>query len=148
MRGSITNHIFHCLIVFYFPQPQSNVCTISTSLSLSLSLSKNSLYVGSIWIPLIAENWKHYSKIIFKCVNSVVGPIFNESFVEKRGLWVPWTVHRIHYHTLDAAEKKKFQLYPNVHIMSCFINFPQHADIFTFTLNEHNKQREGKGSSC
>ena len=24
------------------------------------------------------ENWKHCSKIIFKCVNSTVGPIFNE----------------------------------------------------------------------
>ena len=31
-----------------------------------------------------AENWKHCSKIIFKCVNSVMGPIFNESFVEKK----------------------------------------------------------------
>ena len=26
---------------------------------------------------LKTENWKHYSKIIFKCVNSIVGPIFN-----------------------------------------------------------------------
>ena len=33
----------------------------------------------------IAENWKYYSKIIFKCVNSDVEPIFNESFAEKRG---------------------------------------------------------------
>ena len=24
-----------------------------------------------------AENWKHYNKIIFKCINSVIGPIFN-----------------------------------------------------------------------
>ena len=30
------------------------------------------LYLGSVWISLIAENWKHCSKIIFKCVNSVV----------------------------------------------------------------------------
>ena len=29
------------------------------------------------------ENWKHYNKIIFKCVNSAVGPIFNEKVVEK-----------------------------------------------------------------
>ena len=29
------------------------------------------------------ENWKHCNKIIFKCVNSVVRPIFNENFVEK-----------------------------------------------------------------
>ena len=34
----------------------------------------------SVWIELIVaetEKWKHCSKIIFKCVNSVVGPIFN-----------------------------------------------------------------------
>ena len=24
------------------------------------------------------ENWKHYSKMIFKCVNSAMRPIFNE----------------------------------------------------------------------
>ena len=43
------------------------------------------LYIGSIWIELIVaknwklktENWKHCSKIIFKYVNSIVGPIFN-----------------------------------------------------------------------
>ena len=27
-----------------------------------------------------AENWKHYNKIIFKCINSVIGPIFNFFF--------------------------------------------------------------------
>ena len=35
---------------------------------------------GSVWIVFIVietENWKHWSKIIFKCVNSIVGPIFN-----------------------------------------------------------------------
>ena len=34
----------------------------------------------SVWIELIIaeiENWKYCSKIIFKCVNSIVGPIFN-----------------------------------------------------------------------
>ena len=30
-----------------------------------------------------AENLKHYSKIIFKCVNSTVEPIFNEKVAEK-----------------------------------------------------------------
>ena len=36
--------------------------------------------VGSVWIEFIVvetENWKYCSKIIFKCVNSTVGPIFN-----------------------------------------------------------------------
>ena len=31
---------------------------------------------------------KNYNKIILKCVNSAVRPIFNEIFVEKRDLWV------------------------------------------------------------
>ena len=29
------------------------------------------------------ENWKYCSKIIFKCVNSTVGPIFNEKVTKK-----------------------------------------------------------------
>ena len=36
-------------------------------------------------------NWKHYSKIIFKCVNSAVRPIFNMFFWIK-WLWVQWIV--------------------------------------------------------
>ena len=46
---------------------------------------------GCVWIELIfveTENWKHCSKIIFKCVNSIVGPIFNEKVTEKWNLWV------------------------------------------------------------
>ena len=35
-----------------------------------------------------AENWKYYSKIIFKYVNSAVRPIFNKKITEKWGLWV------------------------------------------------------------
>ena len=33
---------------------------------------------------LKTENWKHCSKIIFKCINSVVRPNFKEKFVEIR----------------------------------------------------------------
>ena len=40
-------------------------------------------------------NWKYYSKIIFKYVNSAVGPIFNEKVVKKYNLWDPWTVQCI-----------------------------------------------------
>ena len=32
--------------------------------------------------------WNHCSKIIFKCVNSAVGPIFNENIDKKWNLWV------------------------------------------------------------
>ena len=46
----------------------------------------NILYLEFVWIKLILlkiENWKHYSKIIFKYVNSAVEPIFNEKVDEK-----------------------------------------------------------------
>ena len=51
------------------------------------------LHLRSVWIELIllklkTENWKHCSKIIFKCVNSIVGPIFNEKVDKKWSLWV------------------------------------------------------------
>ena len=39
------------------------------------------------------ENRKHCNKIIFKCVNSAVGPIFNEKLAENWSLWDSWTVH-------------------------------------------------------
>ena len=32
-------------------------------------------------------NWKYCSEIIFKCVNSVVGPIFNKKIAKKCNLW-------------------------------------------------------------
>ena len=68
-----------------------------------------------------AENWKlklktekYCSKIIFKCMNSIVGPIFNEKVVKKCILWDPWTVHKSTVHVrkvkkirLDKKKKKK-----------------------------------------
>ena len=44
-------------------------------------LDKNTQDLGSVWIRLKTE--KHCSKIIFKCVNSTVRPIFNEKGAEK-----------------------------------------------------------------
>ena len=49
--------------------------------------------LGSVWIGLILLKlktycWNHCSKIIFKCVNSTVGPIFNEKVTKKWNLWV------------------------------------------------------------
>ena len=38
----------------------------------------------SVWMLLIAENWKHYSEIIFKCMNGAVWPSFKEKFTEFR----------------------------------------------------------------
>ena len=39
------------------------------------------------------ENWKHCSKIIFKYVNSIMRPIFNEKIDKKWSLWDLWIVH-------------------------------------------------------
>ena len=39
-------------------------------------------------------------------MNSVVGPIFNENFIEKRGLWVPWTVHGTHWKSYKKKKKE------------------------------------------
>ena len=59
-------------------------------------------------------NWKHYSKIIFKCVNSVVGPIFNKKVAEKCNLWdceqctdAMFTVDKVIYCRLNKKKKKK-----------------------------------------
>ena len=48
---------------------------------------------GSVWIGLILLKLKtyysnHCSKIIFKCVNSIMGPIFNEKVAKKWNLWI------------------------------------------------------------
>ena len=48
-------------------------------------------------------NWKYCNKIIFKCMNSTMEPIFNEKVVGKRDLWVPWTVHGTHWCALSTA---------------------------------------------
>ena len=76
-------------------------------------------YVGSVWIELIllklkTENWKHCSKIIFKCVNSAMGPIFNEKVAEKCNLWVHEqctdTLFTDKKSTSAATKKKKKEL--------------------------------------
>ena len=58
------------------------------------------MHLGSVWIEFILLKlktycWNHCSKIIFKCVNSIVGPIFNEKVVKKWNLWVhkQYTMH-------------------------------------------------------
>ena len=76
-------------------------------------------YKGCVWIELIfAEtenwNWKHCSKIIFKCVNSAVGPIFNKKVAEKYNLWdreqytdVLFTVDKVNYCGWTKKKKTK-----------------------------------------
>ena len=65
--------------------------------------------LGSVWIELIllklkTKNLKHCSKIIFKYVNSTVGPIFNEKIAEKWNLWV----HEQCTYALFTREKSTF----------------------------------------
>ena len=60
------------------------------------------------------ENWKHCSKIIFKCVNSIVRLIFNEKVTEKWCLWVReqctnalFTIEKSTKLALERKKKKK-----------------------------------------
>ena len=57
------------------------------------------------------ENRKHCNKIIFKCMNSAVGPIFNEKVTEKWNLWVHKqctdTLFKDKKSTSAATKKKK-----------------------------------------
>ena len=74
---------------------------------------------GCVWIELIFTeienwNWKHYSEIIFKCVNSVVEPIFNKKVAKKCNLWdckqytyALFTVDKINNCGLKKKKKKK-----------------------------------------
>ena len=72
------------------------------------------LYSGSVWIQLIfaeTENWKYCIKIIFKCVNSTVGSIFNIFFWIK-WLWVPWIVSKHCVNSDICLMNSKFCLLP------------------------------------
>ena len=54
------------------------------------------------------ENWKHYSKIIVKCVISTVEPIFNEKVDKKWSLWdALFTKDRSTVATEEEEGKKK-----------------------------------------
>ena len=46
----------------------------------SYSTCRVRVYLDTVYF---AENWKHCDKIIFKCVNNAVGPIFNFFFLNK-----------------------------------------------------------------
>ena len=47
-------------------------------------------------------------------MNSAVWPIFNENFVEKRGLWVSWTVHGTHMQNARQLLLSKRALKPEL----------------------------------
>ena len=77
-------------------------------------------------IAYFAENWKHCSKIIFKCMNSVMELIFNEKVARKKkvcgsheqctgptGMYCPplillvWTIHWQTKSKRNTSPKKK-----------------------------------------
>ena len=55
--------------------------SISIIITLILRIRLDSAY--------FVKNRKHSNKIIFKYVNSIMRPIFNEKVAEKKGLWIP-----------------------------------------------------------
>ena len=63
------------MCIVYLEHPSSGVIFLAICTTKSYFI-----YLGSVWIELIVaetENWKYCSKIIFKCMNSAVGPILN-----------------------------------------------------------------------
>ena len=65
-----------------------------------------------LWVCLdwayFCWNWKYCSKLIFKCVNSAVGPIFNKKNCWKVKFVGPWTVNGTHwcaFHGLFCCEQ-------------------------------------------
>ena len=72
-------------------------------------------WFGLYWVRLdwtyFCWNWKHCSKIIFKCVNNAVWPIFNEKIAEKWNLWIRKqctnTLFIVEKSTSAAEQKKK-----------------------------------------
>ena len=111
-------------------------------------------YYGSVWIQLIlmkTENWKHYSKIIFKCVNSSVGPIFNFFFLNKaivdsvNSAWIVLlfleTVKRVHQKKKGKENVKRknarCRLSSQMHTMSKFFNGENHIFVLTFSCDFH-----------
>ena len=54
------------------------------------------MYLWIQFILLKTKNWKHYSKIIFKCVNSVVRPIFNIFFSDEQSQTVMNSAQIVH----------------------------------------------------
>ena len=82
---------------------------------LQVTVPRKNREIWLLWICLdwayCCWNWKYCSKISFKCVNSIVGPIFNKKVTEKWNLWDPWTVHICTVYSWQSqllrAEKKK-----------------------------------------
>ena len=72
------------------------------------------LLLGVFGLSLFLLKLKHCSEIIFKCVNSTVGSIFNKKVAKKCNLWdreqcinVLFTVDKVNYCGLNQKNKKR-----------------------------------------
>ena len=77
---------------------------------------KNFKWCPTLWICLDityfieTENWKYCSKIIFKCVNSVVKPTFNEKWLKSE---VVGPVNSVRMHCSLENSQKLWLLFMN-----------------------------------
>ena len=73
------------------------------------------LNLQRLWLRVrldTAENWKYYSKIIFKYVNSVVGLIWKSCWIKRfvgsvNNARDPLEIHNSHRNALSKKKKKK-----------------------------------------
>ena len=105
---------FYGFLAIYLLLFDCNFKSLINFLSYCLPTKKNILVYGSVWIRLILLKlktyyWNHCSKIIFKCVNNTVGPIFNEKIDKKWNLWVC-------EQCTDALFTKKSKVAVTVHV--------------------------------
>ena len=78
---------------FFYNYPLSNILNFEQIIHVGVS----NLWVGLDSTSFIeTENWRYCNKIIFKYINSNVGPNFNEKVTQKWDLWVSYTVHGTH----------------------------------------------------
>ena len=64
---------------------------------------------GLSLLLLKTENWKHCSKIIFKCVNSIMGPIFNIFLIREQCMHSVWTVHTLFTTVKSVPQSQKMR---------------------------------------
>ena len=100
--------------------------------SLKKPSSKSSLLYGVIRYCLLLKikNWKYCNKIIFKCVNSTVGPNFEVIFAlqstygSRKQYIEPTKKHGMQLKSIFQHYPKKsvFQHYPNIHLFSHYFS--------------------------
>ena len=85
--------------------------------SVSYFKTQVKVYIGFVWIPLITENWKHYSKIIFKFVNNAMKPSFKVAFTKRilaglmNSAWDPQKNARNSWKIIPALSKRSLGVY-------------------------------------